>query len=75
MKIVLISHGGMEGVQFVPVDTIAETQDTAQTIAGITKLNNFEFTTTGTVTCWRAYGVGRGDVMKLDASSSRPTGE
>ena len=57
------------------MDTIAETQDTAQTIAGITKLNNFEFPTIGTVTCWRAYGVGRGDLIKLDASSSRSTGE
>ena len=59
----------------VSMDTIAETQDTAQTIAGITKLNNFEFPTIGTVTCWRAYGVGRGDLIKLDASSSRSTGE
>ena len=42
---------------------------------GITKLNNFEFTSTGTVTCWRAYGVGRGDVIKLDASSSKSSGE
>ena len=72
MKIALNSHGGLEGVRVVSMDTIAETQDTAQTIAGITKLNNFEFTSTGTVTCWRAYGVGRGDVIKLDASSSRP---
>ena len=75
MKIALISHGGLEGVRVVSMDTIAETQDTAQTIAGITKLNNFEFPTTGTVTCWRAYGVGRGDVIELDASSSRSTGE
>ena len=75
MKIALISHGRLEGVRVVSMDAIAETQDTAQTIAGITKLNNFEFTSTGTVTCWRAYGVGRGDVIKLDASSSRSTGE
>ena len=75
MKIALISHGGLEGVRVVSMDTIAEMQDTAQTIAGITKLNNFEFPTTGTITCWCAYGVGHGDVIELDASSSRSTGE
>ena len=32
MKIALISHGGLEGVRLVFMDTIAETQDTAQTI-------------------------------------------
>jgi len=75
VKIALISHGGLEGVRMVSMDTIAETQDMVQTIAGITKLNNFEFTSTNTVTCWRAYGVGPGDVIKLDVSSFRSTGE
>ncbi|KAJ7334411.1 hypothetical protein OS493_014722 [Desmophyllum pertusum] len=55
------------------MDTIAETPDTSQTIAGITKLNNFEFTSTDSVTCWRAYGVGHGKVIKLDTSSSEPS--
>jgi len=32
MKIALISHGGLEGVRLVFMDTIAEMQDTAQTI-------------------------------------------
>jgi len=75
MKIALISHGGLEGVRVVSMDTIAETQETAQTIASIRKLNNFEFTSTDTVTCWRAYGVGHGDIIKLDVSSFRSCGE
>jgi len=75
MKIALIFRAELEGVRVVSMDTIAETQDTAQTIAGITKLNNFEFTSTDTVTCWRVYGVGPGDVIKLDASSFRSSGE
>ena len=76
MKLIAsISYGVLDGVRVISMDTIAETQDTAQSIAGITKLNNFEFTKTGTVTCWRAYGVGRGDVIKLDAWSSRSSGE
>ena len=74
-KTALISHGGLEGVRVVSIETIAETQDTAQSIAGITKLNNFAFTSTGTVTCWRAYGIGCGDVIRLDASSPRSSGE
>ena len=75
MKSASISHGGLEGVRVVSMDTIAETQDTTQTIAGITKLNNFEFTSNDSITCWRAYGVGSGNVIKLDASSSRSSGE
>jgi len=75
MKIALISHGRLEGVRVVSMDTIAETQDSAQTVASITRLNNFEFTSTDTVTCWRAYGVGPGDVIKLDVSSFRSSGE
>ena len=51
VKIALIFHGGLEEVRVVSIDTIAKTQDTAHTIAGITTLNNFEFTSTGTVTC------------------------
>lgn len=70
LKSALLSHGGLEGVRVVAMDTIAETPDTSQTIAGITKLNNFEFTSTDSVTCWRAYGVGHGKVIKLDTSSS-----
>ena len=59
----------------VSMDTIAEEDDSTQTIAGIIELNNFEFTLTDSVTCWRKYGVGPGDVIKLDALSSRSSGE
>ena len=75
MKRALISHGGPDRVRVVSMDTISEKQDTTQTIAGITKLNNFEFTSTDSITCWRACGVGPGDVIKLDALSSRSSGE
>lgn len=75
MKRALISHGGIDGVRVISMDTIAEQQETTQTVAGITKLNNFEFNSTDSVTCWRAYGVGPGDVIKLDALSSKSSGE
>ena len=75
MKRALISHGGLEEVRVVSMDTFAAQQDSTQTIAGITKLNNFEFTLTDSVTFWRAYGVGPGEVIKLDVLSSRCSGE
>lgn len=78
MKCALISHGGLDRVRVVSMDTIAEQQETTQTIAGIAKLNNFEFTSTDSVTCWRAYGVGPAspsEVIKLDALSSKSSGE
>ena len=60
----LLSHGGLEGVRVVCLDTINETADDAQTITGITKLNNFEFSSDESITCWRAYSVGRGKTIK-----------
>lgn len=47
-----------------------ETPDDAQTITGITKLNNFEFSSMGSISCWRAYSVGQGEVIKIEKSSS-----
>lgn len=66
----LLSHGGLEGVRVVSFDAITETQDESQTIAGITKLNNFEFSSADTVTCWRAYCIGRGKTITVEKSSS-----
>ena len=60
----LLSHGGLEGVRVVCLDTINETADDSQTITGITKLNNFEFSSDESITCWRAYSVGRGKTIK-----------
>lgn len=51
MKRALIFHGGLAGVRVVSIDTIAEQQDSTQIIAGITKLKNFEFTLTDSITC------------------------
>ena len=62
----LLSHGGVDGVRVACLNAIAETPDESQSIAGITKLNNFEFSADGSLTCWRAYGVGRGKKVKPD---------
>ena len=57
-------------VRVVSLDTIEETPDDVQTITGITKLNNFEFSSVGSIYCWRAYSVGQGKVIKIEKSSS-----
>ena len=47
-------NGGLEGVRVFSLDTKEEMPDDAQTIAGITELNNFEFSSVGSISCWRA---------------------
>jgi len=66
MKDALLSNGGLKGVRVAAIDTILETPDTSCTIKGITKLNNFEFSATDAITCWRAYGVGQGTTIQTD---------
>lgn len=66
LKKALLSHGGLEGVRVASFDTIIDTSDKPQTIAGITKLNNFEFSLAGKVTSWCSYRIGRGKAIKLE---------
>lgn len=72
LKNALLSHGGLEGVRVVSLDAISETPDDrgSQTITGITKLNNFEFSSAEAITCWRAYCIGRGKTIKPEKPSS-----
>ena len=59
----------------VSLDTITEMPDNVQKITGITKLNNYEFSSKGSITCWHAYSVGQGKVIKLEKSSSGRYGD
>lgn len=70
LKDALLSHGGIAGIRVVSLDSIDETPDESQTITGITKLNNFEFSYDGSITCWRAYGIGKGKTIKPDKVST-----
>lgn len=72
LKEALLSHGGLKGLRVISLGTIEETPDDVQTITGITKLNNFEFSSVGSISCWRAYSVGQGKVIKIEKSSSGP---
>ena len=71
LKDTLLSHGGLKDVRVVSLGTNIETPESGQTITGITKLNNFEFSSTESFTCWRAYCVGRGKIINPGSSSSK----
>ncbi|KAK3745393.1 hypothetical protein QZH41_001415 [Actinostola sp. cb2023] len=70
MKDALLSNGGLKGVRVAAIDTILEIPETSCTIKGITKLNNFEFSATDAITCWRAYGVGQDTTIQTDKLTS-----
>ena len=59
----------------VSLDTITEMPDDVQKITRITKLNNYEFSSEGSITRWWAYSVSQGKVIKLEKSSSGRYGD
>lgn len=66
----LLSHGGVQGVRVVAVDSIDDSVvDDQRKIPGISKLNNFKFNS-GSITAWRAYGIGSGKDIRLEEQSS-----
>ena len=66
----LLSHGGIEGVRVVAIDSMEDfVIDDARKIPGISKLNNFKFNPEN-ITAWRAYGIGRGKDIRLDKQSA-----
>ena len=66
----LLSHGGIEGVRVVAIDSMEDFAiDDARKIPGISKLKNFKFNPES-ITAWRAYGIGRGKDIRLEKQSS-----
>ena len=59
----LLSHRGLEGVRVVSLNAVTETPDDSPSITVITTLNNFRFSSTDSITCWRAYWIGRGKTI------------
>lgn len=68
MRDALLSSGGIEGVRVAALPTINEGAVTELKIAGISKLNNFEFND-GNLTAWQAYGVGKGKQVAVKKST------
>lgn len=66
LKDAILSYGGIEGVRVTATDSVNETGlfETTPKIKGISKLNNFSFTSEG-IRAWRAYGIGSGKVFTL----------
>lgn len=66
----LLSHGGIEGVRVVAIDSMEDfVIDDARKIPGITKLNNFKFNPEN-ITAWCAYGIRSGKDIRLDKQSA-----
>lgn len=61
----IASHGGVQGVRVAAMERINETLENTQKIPGISKLNNFAFDK-NSVKAWRAYGIGKGKVIKIE---------
>ena len=70
LKNALLSYGGLEGVRVVSLNAITETPDDSRSITGITKLNNFQFSSAESITCWRAYSIGPGKRITPEKQSS-----
>ena len=71
LKDALISHGGIEGVRVVSMKAIDElpSMEDSPKIPAISKLSNFQFKP-GSITAWRAYGIGNGKKITLEKTSS-----
>lgn len=65
LKEAIASHGGVQGVRVAAMERINETLENTQKIPGISKLNNFAFDK-NSVKAWRAYGIGKGKVIKIE---------
>lgn len=76
MKRALESHGGVKGCKFivaeVNVPSKANEAAPAQSIEGISLLNNFSYEETG-IRCWKAYKTGDGKLITSDEEEQRPT--
>ncbi|XP_078368927.1 uncharacterized protein LOC144652746 [Oculina patagonica] len=73
LKDALLSHGGVEGVRVVSMETIQDlpSEDDSRKIPAISKLNDFEFIADA-ITAWRAYGIGEGKEITVEKTSSDP---
>ena len=69
LKDALLSHGGIDGVRVVAVETIEDLVEDSRKIPTISKLNNFAFHD-DSITAWRAYDVGKGKEIVLEKTSA-----
>ena len=69
LKDALLSHGGIDGVRVVAMETIEDLVEDSRKIPTISKLNNFAFHA-DSITAWRAYDVGKGKEIVLEKTSS-----
>lgn len=71
LKDAILSYEGIEGVRVTATDTINEVGlfENPKKITGISKLNNFSFTSEGT-RAWQAYGIGSGKELNVEETTT-----
>ena len=69
IKDALLSHGGIDGVRVVSMETIEDLVEDSRKIPTISKLNNFTFHG-DSITAWHVYGIGKGKEIVLEKTSS-----
>ena len=67
MEEAVLSHGGLPGIRVVTLERIGEpeTVGAQQKITGVSKLNNFNFSS-GEMKAWQAFGIGPGKNITLE---------
>ena len=64
LKEAIPSHGGVNGVRIVSMESIENTRECTEKIPGISKMNNYKFMSTDKIKVWHAYKVGKGKIIK-----------
>ena len=76
MKRALESHGGVKGRNFIVAEVDMPSKTTqataAESIEGISLLNNFTYEESG-IRYWKAYKTGKGKLINADPEQQRPT--
>ena len=67
MEEAVLSHGGLPGIRVVTLERIGEpeTVGAQQKITGVSKLNNFNFSS-GEMKAWQPFGIGPGKNITLE---------
>jgi len=70
MEEAVLSHGGLPGIRVVTLERIGEpeTVGAQQKITGVSKLNNFNFSS-GEMKAWQAFDIGPGKNITLEGTN------
>ncbi|CAB4002468.1 Retrovirus-related Pol poly from transposon 412 [Paramuricea clavata] len=64
LKEAIVSHGGINGLRVVSMESIGNTRECTEKIPSISKMNNYKVMSIDKIKVWRAYKLGKGKVIK-----------